>query len=156
MILFDGPSSIIESFYLYSGLTENRFEADQIVNPDRVIYKNKTIWVNSPNYDLGLLAELSKFNTIKSRLKLSNAKFDYQYTPYRIDRINRLKFNILGKSEYEINRNDISNIVIFESAPGNLATILPSYDKSALKIKRHDMSAYELYLMIIENSKRNE
>lgn len=148
MVLLSGVDSIIESIYLGRGLTENSFEATVIVNPDQFYYENKIIWVNSPNYDLGKLSELSKSNVIKSRIKLEGADFKYTYTPYRSDRIKRLNIKVNVESDDVVSDNDTSRIIIYHDTEGNLATTLPkciSLDTGEYK----GTSYYWLYLRLI-------
>lgn len=155
MILFNGVNSVIEALYLNDKLSNKVHDSNIIVNPDR-LYKNKLIWINTPNYDLSLLEKISEYNQIKSRLKIPNAGFDYQYIPYRNDRIKKLTIDIAGKVNYSINKYDLSKLILFNTTSGNIATKLPNYNQLDINNARsHCNTAYDLYLLIIENSIKN-
>lgn len=150
MILLTDASSIIEAIYLDQRLVHSRNEARIIVNPIDPYYSGKTIWVNSPHYDLSVLNELSKFNCIKSRVRLNNAHFDYKFLPYRNDRINNIRINLYESSGYDINRLDMTHTILFTDFDGKLAT-KPPLNLEHIET-RSELTSYELYMIIIENS----
>lgn len=148
MILLTDAASIIESIYLGEGLSVNKFDSKIIVNPDNPFYMNKNIYVNTENYDLSILSELSKNNVIKSRIKLNNATFKYTLVPYRSDRIKRISIKKLGESDYSASRYDLSKLIIFKDTLGNFATILP---KDIKNNSAKNITAFELYLSIVKS-----
>lgn len=150
MILLTDASSIIEAIYLDQRLVNSRSEARIIVNPDNPYYSGKTIWVNSPHYDLSVLSELSKFNDIKSRIRLNNAHFNYKFLPYRNDRIKNIKINLYESSGYNINKLDMTHAILFTDFNGKLAT-KPPLNLEHIET-RSNLTSYELYMIIIENS----
>lgn len=149
MILLTGVDSIIESIYLGEILSEDKFKANVVVNPDNPFFKNKIIWINNPNYNLDILAELGKYNTIKSRIKINNANFTYKYIPYRSDRIRRIKLKPIIDNNCNLVYDNIENIIIFADPKGVYATILPK--DFNLTSASSSLSAFELYLTLINN-----
>lgn len=147
MILLTGVDSLLESIYLKDGLTEVSSNADIIVNPKSTMYVNKLIWVNRPEVSLDILDELSKYNTIKSRIKLDR-EIDYKFIPYRTDRIKNIKLKFGEISEKTVTRDNIDDIIIYGDSVEFITNPPRNFELVSTDSR---VTVFELYMLIISN-----
>lgn len=151
MIFLNDINSVIEAIYLGKRLTSDLDEATIVVNPGPILFSNKEIWINDPQYDHSNLQYFQETNQIKSRIKLYGTNFNYKYIPYRSDRVRNLYLNVLPKTSDDIICADnFNSVVIFSESYKKYATVMPG-NLVTNKIKG-GMSAYDLYCALIINS----